>query len=216
MGGLLLLLLCYAPSPLCAACPASTPSSMDFLSLSEHRLWTSCSPCCASKVFCLPYRPRPGSRAPSFQHQRSTSSHPRRSEPEGQEGRPLNGAVNSSFDGARPSGSRSDTPPQGQAGKDEPWSHSLDRQHMAAAGPDRHSRGVPGYVRYAEPGHRYGPPEAYWFNEMNPYWEDELWQSEYQPSDYRPRQGDYWHESGDGQDDTAQDAEEQQFHTSKH
>eukprot|EP00891_Asterochloris_glomerata_P002497 jgi/Astpho2/2497/fgenesh1_pg.00048_%23_21_t len=162
------------------------------------------------------HRPRPGSRAPSFQHQRSTSSHPRRSKPEGQEGRPLNGAVNSSFDGARPSGSRSDTPPQGQAGKDEPWSHSLDRQHMAAAGPDRHSRGVPGYVRYAEPGHRYGPPEAYWFNEMNPYWEDELWQSEYQPSDYRPRQGDYWHESGGGQDDTAQDAEEQQFYTSKH
>ena len=86
----------------------------------------------------------------------------------------------------------------------------------AAAGRDRHSRGVPGYVRYAEPGHRYGPPEAYWFNDMNPYWEDERWQSDYQPSDYRPRQSDYWHESGDVQDDTAQDAEEQsQFYTSK-
>ena len=89
---------------------------------------------------------------------------------------------------------------------------------VAAAGPDRHSRGVPGYVRHAEPGHRYGPPEAYWSNEMNPYWEDELWQSEYQPSDYRPRQADYWHESGKSQDDAAQDAEEhsQQFYTSKH
>ena len=88
----------------------------------------------------------------------------------------------------------------------------------AAAGPDRHSGGVPGYVRHAEPGHRYGPPEAYWFNGMNPYWEDELWQSEYQPSDYRPQKADYWHESGDVQNtDTAQDAEEQsQFYTSKH
>ena len=87
----------------------------------------------------------------------------------------------------------------------------------AAAGPDRHGRAVPGYVRYTEPGHRYGPPEAYWFNEMNPHWEDELWQSEYQPSDYRPQPAGYWHEPGDEHDDTAQDAEEQsqQFYTSK-